>query len=97
MMDTRSGKSNLTIKDFKETDEGKFVYGFGDHQIEFFEQYGGWAKMIIRVFYLENSKRYLKDEKIIVRRFSNDKWKIKESNRQMWYWINKFNKRYCNE
>ena len=87
----------LTIRDFKEVDDGVFRYTCGDYDIEFFEQFGGWAKMIIKVYYNEGDKRYLKDQKNIDRRFDKTKWEIKESNRKMWYWINKFRKRYCNE
>jgi len=87
----------LTIKDFKEDKIGKFRYRKGKYEIVFYEYTGAWAKMYIEVWYVEGDKKYRKEQEKVDRRFTTNKITIKESNRQWWYLINKFNKRYCRE
>jgi len=89
-------RRKLSIKDFRER-EGKWYLRCGDHQICFWETYGGWAKMNIEVWYLEGDKKYLRDQEIISWKSNATKYEIKERNRLMWYWINKFYKSYCYE
>jgi hypothetical protein len=86
----------LTVRDFKD-DEGIFTYEGNTHDIVFYEQFGSWARMIIQVWYKEGEKKYKREEKVLDRRFGSDKWEVRESNRKVWYWINKFRDIYCND
>ena len=98
MMDSKFSRSRvLTIKDFKEDDIGKFRFAGNDHEVVFYEDGAEGSKMKIEVWYLEEQKRYKKDERVIDRKFTNNKYLIKERNRQIWYWINRFYKAYCSD
>ena len=94
-MDTKlsSTRKRLTISAFKE-EEGKWYFRCNDWEICFWEIYGACGKMTIQARYIEGNKSYLKDEKILQWKPNANKYEIKERNRLMWYWINKFSK-YC--
>lgn len=84
----------LTINDFKE-EEAKWYFRCNDWEICFWQTQGACGKMTIQARYVEGGKSYLKDEKILKWKPKVSKYEIKERNRSMWYWINKFSK-YCN-
>lgn len=87
---------DITIRDFVE-DDGVFVYTNGSHKILFYEQYGGWSRKIVEVWYAEADKEYKKEHKEFITKSQMTKWEIKDINRRVWWWINKFKKMYCHE
>lgn len=88
-------KNNLTIKDFS-SKGGKFFYRFGDYKIEFYEYVDGHdnPKMVIKLFYVENGMKYLKEMKEISWNFLKNKIVLDQRNELLWQTINNFRNKY---
>jgi len=103
MMDTKlekSKKKNLTLKDFKESDEESdnvFSFTEGDHQIVFFNGFTRSPKRFIQVWYIEKDKKYLKDESIMDWGVLKNRSEIDRRNKIFWSVINEFYKEYFYE
>ena len=94
-MDIRKHRSRtLKIGNFKQDEDEKFVFEQGNYKIAFYELYGAKPKMYIQLWYLENRKAYLKEEMVLNRSMTKNKFVIEERNKEMWNVINNLYERY---
>lgn len=97
-MDTKLEKSKRTLllRDFVVDEDDRHIYKEGDHEIMFFEGFIKIPKRFIQVWYVEGSKRYLRDESIMDWDILRYRPQIDERNKRFWDKINKFYEEYFN-
>ncbi len=95
-MDTKlpSSKRTLLLRDFVVDDNDRFVFGEGDHEIVFFEGFVKIPKRYIQVWYIEENKKYLRDESIMDWEVLRYRYQIDERNKKFWNTVNKFYEEY---
>ncbi len=96
---TDSTKKTLLLRDFVVDEDDQFVFSEGDskYEIVFFEGYVARPKRFIQVWYIEENKKYLKEESIMDWNILKYRWQIDERNRKFWDKINNFYQEYFNE